>query len=150
LPACFNDLRVELEKHHGAVAGARRFVKLLQLLVDHPMARVSRAIEACRRKYLRSAEVMTQRTLMLTAHDVMPWPSPLWSIELTTMPLIQVPAPDRNCFNHLLDGASGEGLDDQGFAVAAAETHRANPTITTYFTRSSAHVRVPARSASPA
>ena len=50
LPACFPELRAELEKHHGAVAGARRFVKVLQLLVDHPLARVSQAIEACRRE----------------------------------------------------------------------------------------------------
>jgi transposase len=134
LPACFNELRAELETHHGAVAGARRFVKVLQLLVDHPMARVTQAIEACRREHMLSAEAVIQRTLTLAARDAMPAASPLWSIELTTLPLIQVPAPDLNCFNHLLDDARYDGLDDQGFAVAAAETHRASPGITTYFT----------------
>ena len=50
LPACFTDFRAALEKHHGAMAGARRFVKVLQLLGDHPLARVSQAIEACHRE----------------------------------------------------------------------------------------------------
>ena len=43
LPACFADFRAELERHHGAMAGARRFVRVLQLLGEHPhVARESR------------------------------------------------------------------------------------------------------------
>ena len=42
LPACFADFRAELERHHGSMAGARRFVRVLQLLGEHPMTRVSR------------------------------------------------------------------------------------------------------------
>ena len=41
LPACFADLRAELERHHGAMGGSRRFVRVLQLLGEHPMTRVS-------------------------------------------------------------------------------------------------------------
>src|SRR5271166_5838667 len=72
LPACFDELRAELEKHHGAVAGARRFVKVLQLLVDHPMARVRQAIEACRHEQLLSAEAVIQRTHTLAACEMQP------------------------------------------------------------------------------
>ena len=50
LPACFTAFRTELEEHYGATAGTRRFVQVLQLLVDHPLDRVCRAVEDCRRR----------------------------------------------------------------------------------------------------
>ncbi len=134
LPACFDELRAELEKQHGAMAGARRFVKVLQLLVDHPMARVSQAVEACRREQVLSAEAVIQRTHALAARDALPHPSPSWTVELTTIPQIQVPLPDLSCFNHLMDdSADGDAFDDKGFVVATAETRCERP-VTTFFT----------------
>jgi transposase len=133
LPACFNELRSELEKHHGSVAGARRFVKVLQLLVDHPMTRVSQAIEACRREQLLCAEAVIQRTHALAARETMPGPSRSWTVELITVPQIQVPPPDLSCFNHLLDDAGDDVLDDEAFVVATAEAHCDRP-VTTFFT----------------
>ena len=67
LPACFADFRAELERSHGAMGGSRRFVRVLQLLGEHPMARVSQAIEACQRDHLHSAEAVIQRTRSLAA-----------------------------------------------------------------------------------
>src|SRR5437899_4180111 len=58
LPACFGALRAELERSHGSMSGARRFVRVLQLLGEHPMARVAGAIEACLREHLPSAEAV--------------------------------------------------------------------------------------------
>ena len=52
LPACFADFRVELERIDGAMGGSRRFVRVLQLLGEHPMSRVTQAIEACLREHL--------------------------------------------------------------------------------------------------
>ena len=52
LPACFAAFRAALEGLHGAMAGARRFVRVLQLLGEHPLARVSQAVEACQRDHL--------------------------------------------------------------------------------------------------
>ena len=43
LPACFAAFRADLEREHGAMAGARRFVRVLQLLGEHPLARVTRS-----------------------------------------------------------------------------------------------------------
>ena len=43
LPACFADFRAELEQHYGSMAGSRRFVRVLQLLGEHPLTRVSEA-----------------------------------------------------------------------------------------------------------
>jgi transposase len=37
LPACFAAFRAELEARHGAVAGSRRFARVLQLLGEHPL-----------------------------------------------------------------------------------------------------------------
>ena len=34
LPACRNAFRSELEQHYGAIAGTRRFVRVLQLAID--------------------------------------------------------------------------------------------------------------------
>jgi transposase len=133
LPACFSELRVELEKYHGALAGARRFVKVLQLLVDHPMPRVTQAIDNCRREQLLSAEAVIRRTHALAAREAMPEPSRPWTVELITLPTIQVPPPDLSSFNHLLDDAGGNVLDDRGIVVAAAEAHCERP-VTTFFT----------------
>ena len=47
--------------------GSRRFVRVLQLLGEHPLSRVSQAIEACRREHLHSAEAVIQRTRSLAA-----------------------------------------------------------------------------------
>ena len=37
LPACFAGFRAELEQHYGSMAGSRRFVRVLQLLGEHPL-----------------------------------------------------------------------------------------------------------------
>jgi transposase len=134
LPACFGELRAELEGHHGALAGARRFVKVLQLLVDHPMPRVSQAIETCRREQLLSADAVIRRTHALAARENMPGPSRPWTVELITLPNIQVPPPDLSCFDHLLDDArDGDILDNDALVVTAAEPHCERP-VTTFFT----------------
>ena len=49
------------------MSGSRRFVQVLQLLGEHPMTRVTQAIEACRRDQLHSAEAVIQRTRSLAA-----------------------------------------------------------------------------------
>ncbi len=49
------------------MAGSRRFVRVLQLLAEHPLARVSQAVETCVREQLYSAEAVIQRTRALAA-----------------------------------------------------------------------------------
>ena len=71
LPACFADFRAALEDIHGATAGARRFVRVLQLLGEHPLTRVRQAIEECRREHLINAEAVIQRTRSLAAIEAM-------------------------------------------------------------------------------
>ena len=49
------------------LAGDRRFVRVLQLLGEHPLDRVRQAVEACRIEQLISAEAAIQRTHTLAA-----------------------------------------------------------------------------------
>ena len=75
LPACFAAFRAELEQHHGAEAGARRFVRVLQLLGEHPLDRVRRAVEACQLDQLTSAEAVIERTRSFAAVESQARPS---------------------------------------------------------------------------
>jgi len=134
LPACFTTFRTELEQNYGAIAGTRRFVRVLQLMVDHPLGRVRQAVEHCLREQLISAEAVIQRTRTLAACDSQTRRSSPWTAELTTALQVNVPLPDLSCFNHLLDSfASSEDLDDEGFVVAAAEASCESP-VTVFVT----------------
>jgi transposase len=109
LPACFADFRAELEGHHGAWAGSRRFVRVLQLLGEHPLTRVGQAVEACQREHLSSAEAVIQRTQSLAAIEAatrggVPPPS-----EASPAPQVHVPLPDLSRFDQLLGGPAPEG-----------------------------------------
>jgi transposase len=48
LPPVFGELRERLERRHGPQAGVRQFVRVLQLLAEHPLERVQSAIEQLR------------------------------------------------------------------------------------------------------
>jgi transposase len=119
LPACLAAFRTELEQHFGANAGTRRFVRVLQLMIDHPLDRVCQAVKDCRREQLISAEAVIQRTRTLAACDSQTRRSSSWTTELTTAPQVTVPLPDLSCFDHLLDGpARGEDAGEKAFVVA--------------------------------
>ena len=101
LPACFTDMRAELERIHGAMSGSRRFVQVLQLLGEHPMSRVSQAIEACLGDHLPSAEAVIQRTRSLAAIEATKRVTTTPSDE-PAAPRVDVPFPDLNRFDQLL------------------------------------------------
>src|SRR5271156_4325086 len=101
LPACFAEIRSELEGIHGAMSGSRRFVQVLQLLGEHPMSRVSQAIEACRRDQLHSAEAVIQRTRSLAAIEATK-PNTEVPTETPAVPQVNVPLPDLNRFDQLM------------------------------------------------
>jgi len=107
LPACFAEIRSELEGIHGAMSGSRRFVQVLQLLGEHPMSRVSQAIEACRRDQLHSAEAVIQRTRSLAAIEATKRNTEV-PTETPTVSQVNVPLPDLNCFDQLMSGPAAE------------------------------------------
>ena len=124
LPACFTAFRTELEEHYGATAGTRRFVQVLQLLVDHPLDRVCRAVENCRRQQLISADAVIQQTRTLAACESQTHHSSSWTTELTATPQVSVPLPDLSRFDDLLNGPSSS---DDAFPVAADQTRCESP-----------------------
>jgi hypothetical protein len=62
LPAAFTQLRERLERDHGPSAGARQYVRVLQLLGEHPIKRVQWAIE----RYARAEELCAERIIQHT------------------------------------------------------------------------------------
>jgi transposase len=108
LPGGFVEFRTELERSHGAMGGSRRFVRILQLLGEHPMSRVSRAIEGCRRDHLYSAEAVIQRTQSLAAIEATNREANARRAEADGAPRVDVPLPDLGRFNQLLSGPADE------------------------------------------
>jgi hypothetical protein len=103
LAACFTQLREALEKRHGHTAGPRHFVRVLQLLGEHPMERVQGVIETCLVKGELDAEriaaqVRRHATLNLSA-------PPLEAIPLCQY---QVPRPELSRFDQLLSHGDSE------------------------------------------
>jgi transposase len=116
LPAVFSTLRVELERRHGALAGARQFIRVLQLLGEHPQSRVEQAIDECRHEHVGTVEAIVQRTRSLAASGAEPQSPASMLDETSTIPRIEVPRPDLNRFNQLLttDGPNGDDFAERG------------------------------------
>jgi hypothetical protein len=106
LPASFAQLRQMLEQRHGATAGARQYIRVLQLLAEHPLARVQQAVEACKTPEAAQAERIAAIVQRLADRDAgMP-------VSLgTATEHIQVPRPDLGRFDELLE--RGEQEDGQ-------------------------------------
>jgi transposase len=102
LPACFAALRAGLERQHGGGAGARQFARVLQLLGEHPLTRLTEAIEACHREHLETAEAVIRRTRALAAIEAATRPGLRTPSESSTPAQVDVPLPDLRRFNQLL------------------------------------------------
>jgi transposase len=111
LPACFAAFRAALEGLHGRPGGTRRFARVLQLLGEHPLTRVSQAVEACQRAHLHSAEAVIQRTRSLAAIAAATRGETAPAPEASLIPAVEVPLPDLSRFNQLLsDPAVGSPM----------------------------------------
>lgn len=112
LPACFADLRARLERQHGTGAGARQYARVLQLLAEHHLARLSNAIETCLREQIDTAEAVIRRTRALAAIEAAKRPGPPTPPGLSTSTQVDVPLPDLSRFDQLLGG-----VDDSPVSV---------------------------------
>jgi hypothetical protein len=109
LPACFAELRAALEESHGQQGGSHRFVRVMQLMNDHPMTRVGQAVVACLREHLVSAESVIQRTRTLAATEAAACARPTTTGDTPVIPQVQVPLPDLSRFDLLLGGPAIDG-----------------------------------------
>jgi transposase len=101
LPACFAAIRTAQEHEHGATGGGRRFARVLQLLAEHPLARVREAIEFCLQSHAISAEAVARRAQVLAAIAV-PAGDVATSPGTPALPQVQVPLPDLSRFDQLM------------------------------------------------
>lgn len=104
LPACFAAFRTRLEQQHGIGTGARQFARVLQLLGEHPLTRLTEAIEMCHRAHLDSAEAVIRRTRVLAAIDAATRLGSRTPSESSIPAQVDVPLPDLRRFNQLLSG----------------------------------------------
>jgi transposase len=100
LPAAFATLRQALERQHGPRAGCRHYVRVLQLLGDHPVERVQEAAESCLGQAGLTAErvrAAVERRAAAGAGE-----------GVTPLSQYQVPRPDLSRFNQLLSQGDSE------------------------------------------
>lgn len=100
LPATFDALRTSLEERHGLLSGARHYIRVLQLLAEHPVARVHGAIEWCRPKGLVDAEAIRREVERVALGEAPPASSGLGVLRPELQ--VEVPRPDLARFNQLL------------------------------------------------
>jgi transposase len=103
LPESFARLRQALEKRHGPPAGARHYVRVLQLLAEHPPERVEQAAAACLRRGELSAERVGAEARRLAGAATPPPP-------VTPLCQYQVPRPNLGRFNQLLSHGDSEDV----------------------------------------
>ena len=99
LPAAFTDLRTALEERHGVYAGSRQYIRVLQLMAEHPQARVQQAIESCCAKGLLDAELICSHANHLALRHL---PTTEADASAALAMQIQVPRADLSRFNQLL------------------------------------------------
>jgi transposase len=101
LPPVFEELRAQLEQAHGESAGVRQYIRVLQLMLEHPLERVRRAIETACRSGAPDAERIRQRAehLAATATTTSRADDPEIPDEFDR---VEVPLPDLSMFDQFL------------------------------------------------
>jgi transposase len=125
LPESFEQLRQRLEQRHGSRAGVRHYIRVLQLLAEHPLQRVRQAVESSLHQEVCSADriITAVSRLALLGREAtkatVQETTECQSSESSVTPLchIQVPRPDLNRFDQLLS----QGVDDERCQRPAAE-----------------------------
>jgi transposase len=114
LPECFTLLRQALEQRHGAGAGARQYIRVLQLLAEHSLAHVQQAVEEALKQEGVQAERISARVQRLAETAAPKASGPEVTVEDPSLvkPInqYQVPRPDLGQFDQLL--AQGGSEDD--------------------------------------
>ncbi len=113
LPPVFDDVRRRLEQRHGEHAGARQYIRVLQLLAEHPLGRVQRVLVQCHGEERLNADWIIRRVERIRTTE------PPTAIDLSDRPetaAVKVPAPTLNHFNQLLSTRiSGDRNHDQNY-----------------------------------
>ena len=98
LPACFAALRQTFENRLGPFAAARRYIRILQLLAEHPLKRIQRAVELSLANSAINADMIVNKVNRLAQRQ----PSIEHIDSSIRCPQIEVPRPDVNKFDQYL------------------------------------------------
>ena len=105
LPAEFMELRQSLEQRHGPLGSGRQYIRVLQLLAQHPIERVKRAIRSAtadRSSEALCADRIIQHAFRLAERDA-GRETPLDHLDRTDPVMtVQVQLPDLHHFDQLL------------------------------------------------
>ncbi len=101
LPAVFTELRQKFEHRHGPHSGARQYIRVLQLLAEHPVKRICQAIEQTH--LVPEVELITRHAQRLGRRDAVTSPNEEPDLSLCDVISPQVPFPDLTHFNQLLN-----------------------------------------------
>jgi hypothetical protein len=123
LPPIFEQLRSELESRHGALAGSRQFVRVLQLLASQSVERIAAVIELTLARDgpqvdLLLSRVEHQRSVL---REGLPADHTWFGL-----PAVHVPRPDLSRFDQFLSRTGAELL----FQVFADRYERASLLVT--------------------
>jgi transposase len=109
LPAAFAELRRALEARLGARTGARHYIRVLQLLAAHPLARLEAAVARCLARGDPDAAAITAAAERLARDD----PPPSDNAMSLSLPAVAVPPPDLSRFDRLLPRSPDPGDADE-------------------------------------
>lgn len=101
LPAAFAELRHKLEQRHGPSAGGRQYVRVLQLLAEHPVQRVHSAVACCRRGEDLNADRIIRHTHRLANRGAASPPRAAPDLD-DVLSRVQVPPGGLGHFDELL------------------------------------------------
>jgi hypothetical protein len=110
LPACFEQLWSDFEQREGLAAGARQYVRVLQLLAEYPVKLVQEAIIQCRKKTTVNADHILA-TVRRLGDRLLPAGADIRA-DMTQSDSLQVPIPKLDHFDLLLSHRQGDLYDD--------------------------------------
>jgi len=106
LPPAFAALRQALERQHGPRPGCRHYIRVLQLLGDHPVEHVRQAVEGC----LGQEELTAERVRAAAERRSASAGTPSVGDSVTPLCQYQVPRPDLGRFDQLLSQGDSEDV----------------------------------------
>jgi len=121
LPAIFQEVRERLETRHGPLLGRRHYVRVLELLAEHPRLRVQQVLEHSQGFEGLDAEVIAQRTRQLALREQLAQSPAMVSGHAHAALQVQVPQPSLDHFNQFL--CHGDTRDE-------SQEHEPKPAVT--------------------
>jgi len=104
LPECFGKLRDKLEQRHGPLGGARRYIRVLKLLSEHPLKRIEEAV-----RWNMAGSAVNVEMIINRANILAQGPGALESTDLgISCRQVTVPKPDLSKFDQYLTVNQGE------------------------------------------